>query len=75
MNRVLVVDRINQSFAICETPQREMLQIPLEALPPNTQEGDCVWETPQGYHPAPEETEKRRKYNLSLQRKLFGKQG
>lgn len=39
---MLIVDRIVEGFALCETLEREPQKISLSQLPPEIQPGDCL---------------------------------
>jgi hypothetical protein len=41
MNK-LIIDRFEGSFAICESDDKRMLQIPKYKLPTQCKEGDCI---------------------------------
>ena len=40
--RKLIIDREEGNIAICETEEKEMIQICIERLPTNSKEGDCI---------------------------------
>ena len=42
------IDRLEEGFAVCETPNDRMENIPLEELPPDAAEGDLLRRGQQG---------------------------
>lgn len=66
----LSVDRLEESFAVCEKPDRTLLSIPLAALPDSIEEGSCIYFEGGAYHLDPHETARRRESNLKRLRKL-----
>ena len=42
------IDRLEEGFAVCETPDDRMENIPLEELPPDAAEGDLLRRGQQG---------------------------
>lgn len=42
------IDRLEEGFAVCETPDNRMENIPLEELPPDAAEGDLLRRGQQG---------------------------
>ena len=71
MNSLLIIDRIVQGLAVCETPGRDQVVLPAERLPHGAREGDCLRETPGGYRIDTAETDRRRSRNRDLFRSLL----
>lgn len=44
-----IIDRIEETIAVCENPQKQMVEIPLCQLPDGTKEGDKIIQTNDGY--------------------------
>ena len=40
--RRLIIDRVEGNIAICETEEKEMIEICIERLPANSKEGDSI---------------------------------
>lgn len=57
---MLIIDRIEGDFAVCERADRTMTEIPLAELPGDVREGDCLRESDGGYIVDMEETRRRR---------------
>lgn len=66
----LIVDRIVQDVAVCELGDGSLVHIPLEQLPPEVQEGDCLMDMDGVYIIDEEETARRREYAQSLLKRL-----
>ena len=66
----LIVDRIAQGTAVCELGNGSFVHIPLEQLPPEVQEGDCLVEMDGVYTIDGEETARRREYARSVLNRL-----
>lgn len=47
-----VVDRIEGMTAVCEDENRQMVEIPLHALPSGVKEGTAIEQTDEGYRVA-----------------------
>ena len=45
-----VLDRIENNLAILENEHLESINLPLNTLPANCKEGDCLWFDGQSYH-------------------------
>jgi len=60
MSNILIVDRIESNFAICERSDKSFTQIPLSQLPPGVREGDCLCQEGGRYIIDTEETARRR---------------
>lgn len=67
---MLIVDRIEAGFAICELPDRSRQQIPLDLLPAGLREGDCLRESGGHYRIDRQETDRRRAAAAALFRSL-----
>lgn len=57
----LVVDRIEEEFAVCEKENRQMVNIPLKDIPFIVKEGDVLIVEETSYKFDFEETERRKK--------------
>lgn len=66
------VDRIEDGFAVCETPDGAVLRLPLETLPPDVKEGDVLRETDGAFTLDEAAAEARRAALFALQEALFG---
>ena len=64
--RVLIVDRIEADFAVCEIEEGSFTDIPLKALPNGVKEGDVIKISVEA-----EETEKRKSNINNLMNNLF----
>jgi hypothetical protein len=73
MKELFIIDRIENGMAACELESREIRMIPLGDLPHGVCEGDCLWHEDGKYTPDPEETQRRRKSNAALLRRLMGR--
>lgn len=40
--RKLIIDRFEGTFAVCESEDKSMVNIPKYKLPPECREGDCI---------------------------------
>lgn len=69
----LIVDRISQGIAVCELGDGSFISIPLEKLPPEVEEGDCLTEMDGVYSIDTEETHRRREYLQSMLKRLEDK--
>ena len=71
----LSVDRIEENFAVCQDLYTEnIINIPLKLLPKNIKEGDILsTKTDGSFFVDKEETNKRRKKIIDLQKKIFKK--
>lgn len=57
---MLVIDRFEGSFAVCEKEDRTMVNIPKDQIIGDPKEGDVIVTSENMYHIDQEETEKRR---------------
>ena len=72
---MLVIDRIEGDFAVCEGEDRSREDIPLSALPAGVREGDCLRKAPGGgYVLDADETARRRARNSALMKWLFSEE-
>lgn len=69
----MVVDRIEDGFAVMELEDGSYCDIPLEELPEGTHEGSVLVKTELGWELDPEEERRRREKAAELTRRLFGK--
>ena len=65
-SNILIVDRIEAGFAVCECEGGTFTLIALSDLPRNIREGDCLRQGVDGYIIDSEQTAKRRAHNKSL---------
>lgn len=71
MSNLLIVDRIEGDFALCEDEERRRFSLALADLPPGLGEGDCLRRMDAGrYAIDAGERERRRKKNADLFRRL-----
>lgn len=68
---MLIVDRLENGFAICETEEQKMISLPLDRCSGRVREGDVLIESDGLYRADPEQTEKLREEARRLSRKLF----
>ena len=68
---MLIVDRIEGGFAVCEDDGGEMRDISLAELPEEVREGDVLVPGPEGYRVDAEETRRLREENAALVRSLL----
>lgn len=69
---MLIVERIEGSFAVCETPEKTFINIELAKLPPQVKAGNCLVPNGEGgYVIDYAEEERRRKKVRDLTAKLF----
>ena len=69
---MLIIDRFESKYAICEGDDLKMFAIPRDEVPDGAKEGDCLVITEAGELIIDvAETEARRKKNAELQKKLF----
>lgn len=71
MNDLLIVDRIAQGLAVCETEGRDRIVLLVESLPDGVHEGDCLREQDGVYRIDRAETDRRRARNRDLFRSLL----
>lgn len=71
--RLLIVDRIEGEYAVCEEPLGNRQDIPLSQLPEGLREGDCLWEEEGSYRLDREESARRRQKNRDLFQQLLKK--
>ena len=70
MEEILIVDRIENGYVVCETEQREKKDIPLSETK-DVHEGDVLILKDGVYIPDKDKTEERRKRILALQEDLW----
>ena len=66
MSNILIVDRIEAGFAVCEDENRTTTPIALSALPKGVREGDCLRPVDGGYVIDADEAARRRALNKAL---------
>lgn len=73
---ILIVDRLEAGFAVCELPGRAALTLPVAELPAGVGEGDCLRldQTSGRYVVDQAETDRRRAANRDLFRRLLAKE-
>ena len=57
---IAIIDRIEETLAVCKREDRSVFTVPLSALPKGVKEGDAISEENGVFAPAPDETERRR---------------
>ncbi len=67
----VIVDRFEGDFAICEKPNREMMDIHKEKLPPNVKEGDVLMISGEQITIDPEKRKKREERIQDLMNDLW----
>jgi hypothetical protein len=60
VRRLLIVDRIIESFAVCEDERNNQIELSLDLLPEGVREGDALVLREGSYHIDGGETERRR---------------
>lgn len=68
---MLIVDRIENGFAVCETEEQMMISLPLSKCSGPVREGDVLAEADGVYRADPEQTEKLREEVKKLSKDLF----
>lgn len=69
-----IIDRFEEEFAVCEDQEtEEMIDILIERLPENVEEGDVIIEENDVFYIDHEETEARREQMQILLKKLLNK--
>ncbi len=68
---MLIVDRIENGFAVCETEEQMIISLPLSKCSGPVREGDVLVETDGVYRADPEQTEKLREEARTLSKDLF----
>lgn len=68
---MLVVDRIENGQAVCETDAGTFVRIPVAECSGTVREGDVLVHTGTGYRVDDEETQKRREEIIRLSKDLF----
>ncbi|MBR6619711.1 MAG: DUF3006 domain-containing protein [Clostridia bacterium] len=67
----LIVDRIEDGFAVCENENGEMIELDFFYLPYGAKEGSVLVENNGLYELCPEEENERREKLFNLQESLF----
>ena len=67
-----IIDRIENGFAVCETEEMKIVNIPLDILPEELKEGSVLLFEEGKYVLLAEEEKERRDRILSLQDDIFG---
>lgn len=67
----LIVDRISDEIAFCETDDFSIVEISLNLLPKGIHEGSVIFEQNGEYLSDTEEEEQRRNFIFDLQNSLF----
>ena len=66
------IDRFEGDFALCETPDNQLRQVPRSLLPREAQEGDCIYFDENGkIYIDPKETQRRREIAKKYLKHLF----
>lgn len=66
-----IVDRIEGAFAVCETPERKMIDIPLSKLPVNIKAGDFITKNEQIYEIDSQKTKEHNEIILQKMKNLW----
>lgn len=66
-----IVDRIEGAFAVCETPERKMIDIPLSELPTNIKAGDFITKKEHIYEIDIQKTNKHNEIILQKMKNLW----
>ena len=69
---MLIIDRLEGIFAICEQDDGSMRSYPQEKFQPEAREGGCYRITGDAFLLDEAETERRRKENAALFSEIFG---
>lgn len=67
-----IIDRIENGFAVCETEEMKIVNIPFDILPEEVKEGSVLLFEEGKYVLLAEEEKERRDRILSLQDDIFG---
>ena len=70
---LVIVDRLEDRFAVVEFPDRTTKDVPLADLPDGTRRGDCLEYDGMTYIAAPEETVRRKAAIKKLTESLWDK--
>lgn len=68
---MLIIDRFEGKFAVCEEEEGTFREISRDQLPPESKEGDCLDYQDGTYQINREETQRRREEILRLQNSLW----
>jgi len=71
-DKMIIIDRIDNGFAICEIDQNRHIDIPLNLIEGSPKEGDVLIKKGENYIIDRAKTETRRKKIISLQDDIFG---
>ena len=69
----LIVDRLEEGYAVCEQEDRSMVRIPTDRLPAGVREGDVLAAQGGRYRHDPAAAQKRKDEIENKRRLLFGK--
>ncbi|HJC57589.1 MAG TPA: DUF3006 domain-containing protein [Candidatus Eisenbergiella intestinipullorum] len=69
----LIVDRLEDGCAVCESQGGGMIRLPLERLSSGVREGDVLIQQNGKYRTDPDATKKRRAEVDAKRKKLFGR--
>ena len=69
----LIVDRLEEGYAVCEQEDRSMVRIPTDRLPAGVREGDVLAAQGSRYRQDPAAAQKRKDEIENKRRLLFGK--
>lgn len=58
---MLIIDRFEGDYAVCENQNREMIDVPISKIPSNAKEGDILIDEKGSYIVDVEKTEKLRR--------------
>lgn len=68
----LVIDRLEQAFAVCETADGKRVHLERVLLPPGAKEGSVMRFVNGAYQLDEEKEERLRRSNWELQKRVFG---
>lgn len=68
---ICIIDRIEESTAVCQREDRSVFTLPLSSLPQGVKEGDALYEENGSFKAAPDETAKRKKRIREKMKNLF----
>ncbi len=67
----LIIDRITDGIAVCETEEQTFVKLPIELLPNGSKEGSVLLFQDGSFILQPEEEAERRRQMFELQSSLF----
>lgn len=70
---VYKLDRVEESFAVLESPSGKMISVPKNLLPENAKDGDCFYYDGENFIFSEEETNRRKKAVFDILSGLISK--